>query len=48
MQHGFGKEVWPDGAVYEGEFSYGKKHGKGKFIFPDKAEYNGDLRDNTI
>jgi hypothetical protein len=26
-QHGKGKEVWPDGAMYEGDYVMGKKHG---------------------
>lgn len=30
-QEGFGEEVWPDNAVYKGQYTNGKKHGKGRF-----------------
>jgi hypothetical protein len=30
-QHGHGKESWPDGATYEGDYIMGKKHGYGEF-----------------
>ena len=29
MQNGKGKEIWPDGAMYEGDYVMGKKHGQG-------------------
>ena len=31
-QHGFGKEQWPDGTTYAGDFHLGMKHGSGKII----------------
>jgi len=33
--HGYGKETWPNGAKYEGEYVDGKRNGKGKETFPD-------------
>ena len=30
-QNGKGRETWPDGAMYEGDYIIGKKHGQGSF-----------------
>jgi hypothetical protein len=35
FQHGYGKEYWPDGSIYEGEYIKGMKSGKGNIYFPD-------------
>ena len=29
----YGKEIYPDGTVFEGDYLNGKKHGKGCFNF---------------
>ncbi len=38
---GFGKYVWIDGKVYEGEWSNNKMHGRGKMTFPNGKSYEG-------
>ncbi len=40
--------MWPDGAIYQGDYKNGKKEGKGKFIWSDGATYEGDFSDNNI
>lgn len=47
-QNGFGSEVWPDGAKYEGNYVDGKKNGKGILNFQDGSRYEGDFQDNDI
>ena len=37
MRDGFGKQKWPDGAIYEGLWKNNKAQGKGKF-----THTNGD------
>jgi len=41
-------ETWPDGAVYEGQYSEGKKHGTGKLTFADGSVYQGEFHMNEI
>ena len=36
-EHGFGKFVFPNGAVYEGQFVKGKKEGKAKCAPPPRT-----------
>ena len=40
-QHGFGIEIWPDNAKYEGDYIEGRKHGKGILNFSDGSKYEG-------
>ena len=47
-QHGKGKETWPDGATYEGEYCEGKKNGYGRLIFADGSIYEGMFEMNEI
>ena len=47
-QDGHGKETWPDGACYEGEYKNGKKSGKGLFKWPDGSQYDGFFQENHI
>merc|ERR1712151_51135 len=32
---------WPDGRIYEGDFSDGRKHGEGTLKWPDGRSYSG-------
>jgi hypothetical protein len=43
-----GKELWNDGACYEGEYKQGKKNGKGKFTWADGSIFVGEFSDNKI
>ena len=47
-QHGKGKENWPDGSYYEGEYKDGVKSGKGTFSWADGSTYTGDFFENDI
>lgn len=44
---GIGKELWPNGIKYEGEFSMGNKEGKG-ILYLKGCKYVGDFKDNEI
>lgn len=39
---GKGKQVWPDGSVYEGWWMNDKANGKGRLIHGDGDVYEGD------
>jgi hypothetical protein len=43
-----GKETWPDGSEFVGDYVNSKKTGKGHFKWADKSEYQGDLLDNNL
>lgn len=45
-RHGYGIQVWPDGAKYEGFWENGKANGKGKFVHVDGDVYDGDWKDD--
>mmetsp|Transcript_7271 Transcript_7271/g.7123 ORF Transcript_7271/g.7123 Transcript_7271/m.7123 type:complete len:180 (-) Transcript_7271:384-923(-) len=36
--------IWPDGCIYEGEFSFGYPFGEGKFTHVDQEVYEGRWR----
>ena len=36
-----GKEIWPDGACYEGQFINGRKEGQGTLTFADGSVFTG-------
>ena len=40
-RHGYGVQIWPDGAKYEGNWRDGLQHGKGKFYHVDGDVYDG-------
>jgi hypothetical protein len=40
--HGMGKLIFPNGAIYKGEWKENKRQGKGQFYFTDFATYNGN------
>ena len=44
FRHGYGKEEYPDGTYYEGEWSIGKWHGMGKLTYEDGSRYEGQFR----
>jgi hypothetical protein len=41
MRDGKGKQIWPDGSIYEGEWSMDKSQGQGKLIHADGDIYEG-------
>lgn len=43
-----GREEWPDGTVYEGEYKNGMKNGKGRFVWIDGSSCEGTFKDNMI
>ena len=44
---GFGMYYWPDGRMFEGEFSEGRKIGQGKFYWPDGKIYEGEFKNDN-
>jgi hypothetical protein len=40
-RHGYGIQVWPDGAKYEGYWRDNMAHGRGKFYHIDGDVYDG-------
>lgn len=44
VRHGYGVQVWPDGARYEGYWENGKATGRGKFTHVDGDIYDGEWR----
>jgi hypothetical protein len=51
-QEGFGRETWPDGTEYTGNFLNGMKHGRGRLILrqtpSEFSMYEGDFQENHI
>jgi len=45
-RNGRGRQEFPDGRVYDGEWKDGKFHGYGKMIWPDGFVYQGEWKDN--
>ena len=45
---GDGKEEWPDGSSYNGQYKEGKKNGKGIFVWFDGSKFEGDFVNNKI
>ncbi|CDW72832.1 UNKNOWN [Stylonychia lemnae] len=46
VKHGKGKQVWKDGAKYEGEWRDGKANGKGTFFHVNGDIYEGEFKDD--
>lgn len=42
-RHGYGIQVWPDGAKYEGYWRDNMAHGRGKFYHIDGDVYDGNF-----
>jgi hypothetical protein len=43
IKHGYGKQLWRDGARYEGEWKEGKANGKGIFYHLNGDVYEGEF-----
>ena len=48
MRHGYGVQMWPDGAKYEGYWKNDKAHGKGKFYHVEGDVYDGDWAQDKV
>ena len=46
VRHGFGVQVWQDGAKYKGQWQNNKAHGKGTFWHADGDYYEGEFRND--
>ena len=46
--HGRGKEYYPNGEIYTGDWVNGRKHGKGKYIYASGDIYEGDIVNDQI
>ena len=42
IREGRGKQIWPDGSLYEGFWRNDKANGKGRLIHSDGDVYEGD------
>jgi hypothetical protein len=45
-REGVGRQVWPDGSVYEGQWMRSKREGKGRQIFLEGEFYEGDWKND--
>lgn len=43
QRHGKGQQFWSNGALYEGQWAFGKRSGKGRLISPRGEVYTGDF-----
>ena len=43
VQHGNGKQIWPDGAEYSGYWDEGKMQGFGNFLHANRDVYEGNF-----
>ncbi|OSM01533.1 hypothetical protein MAIT1_05318 [Magnetofaba australis IT-1] len=41
LRHGYGMQVWPDGARYQGAFEHGERTGNGVFVWPSGSRFEG-------
>lgn len=48
MKHGYGKEYFDNGDIYEGEYLMDQMHGKGKYIYKDGGYYIGEFHYGSI
>lgn len=45
-RQGKGKQIWPDGSMYEGYWINNKANGKGRLIHADGDVYDGEWKDD--
>ena len=45
-RHGKGKQLWPDGSIYEGYWSNDQANGYGRLIHKDGDVYEGEWKDD--
>ena len=48
MREGKGRQIWPDGSMYEGWWRDNKANGKGRLIHADGDVYEGEWLDDTM
>jgi hypothetical protein len=41
LKEGIGKQIWPDGSFYEGQWQGDLAHGKGKLVTVENGVYDG-------
>lgn len=46
LKHGYGKEVFPNGRIYEGDYVNDKMQGQGTYVFANGDKYEGGWFDN--
>jgi len=46
MREGIGKQVWPDGSLYEGNWKENQRNGKGRMIHANGNTYSGDWKND--
>ena len=44
LKHGPGREIYPDGTMFVGNFREGKANGKGRLVKPDGVVYEGEFK----
>lgn len=45
-RHGQGKNIFPNGDIYEGQYVSGKRHGQGTYIWKAGHRYQGEFQSN--
>ena len=46
--NGYGRMIYPDGAMYDGKWIKGKLNGVGRWMMPNKTEVIGNWKDGTL
>ena len=46
LRHGKGKQIWPDGSMYEGYWDNDRANGKGRLIHANGDAYEGDWKND--
>ncbi len=45
---GYSQIIYPDGRLYDGDISRGKRHGFGRLIHPDLGVFDGSWNDGKM